>query len=336
MASSQIHETFKELVDQPDKRFQKFFNFYCDVKYDPSVSIDKYIRSGKELIRMANIYFSEQDYLHAFVLYSRHSVLYLDKIRSHPAYAAHDKTELIAINKLIKTVSLPRAEKLKQYIKDLFANEAKEHAAALAEQKKQQASSAAVAAGTDVGSLKAKYISENEQELERMKLEAWQNENAKSAELPSAPSAPSANAHGRPAIDRSLKPSTGTLSNQYNLRVVTLPSETSRKFLDLAQVNTQRNVETCGILAGRLSQNKFAITHCILPKQTGTSETCSTDQEHELCDIIDSNNLITLGWIHTHPSQTAFLSSVDLHTHFGYQLMIPEAIAIVCAPSYNQ
>lgn len=40
--------------------------------------------------------------------------------------------------------------------------------------------------------------------------------------------------------------------------------------------------------------------------------------------------------IHTHPSQTAFLSSVDLHTQLSYQLMLPEAIAIVIAPKYNE
>jgi len=38
----------------------------------------------------------------------------------------------------------------------------------------------------------------------------------------------------------------------------------------------------------------------------------------------------------THPTQTAFLSSVDLHTHSSYQLMLPEAIAIVCAPKHNE
>lgn len=38
----------------------------------------------------------------------------------------------------------------------------------------------------------------------------------------------------------------------------------------------------------------------------------------------------------THPTQTAFLSSVDLHTHCAYQLMMAEAIAIVCAPKYDE
>ena len=38
----------------------------------------------------------------------------------------------------------------------------------------------------------------------------------------------------------------------------------------------------------------------------------------------------------THPTQTAFLSSVDLHTHFPYQRLLHEAVAIVVAPKYKQ
>uniref|UniRef100_A0A3N7FQS5 MPN domain-containing protein n=1 Tax=Populus trichocarpa TaxID=3694 RepID=A0A3N7FQS5_POPTR len=35
----------------------------------------------------------------------------------------------------------------------------------------------------------------------------------------------------------------------------------------------------------------------------------------------------------THPSQSCFMSSIDLHTHFSYQAMVPEAFAIVMAPT---
>jgi len=38
----------------------------------------------------------------------------------------------------------------------------------------------------------------------------------------------------------------------------------------------------------------------------------------------------------THPTQTAFLSSVDQHTHWPYQKLLPEAIAIVCSPKFNE
>ena len=48
---------------------------------------------------------------------------------------------------------------------------------------------------------------------------------------------------------------------------------------------------------------------------------------------VNREGLLTFGWIHTHPTQTCFLSSIDMHTQFSYQIMMPEAIAIVMAPS---
>ena len=44
------------------------------------------------------------------------------------------------------------------------------------------------------------------------------------------------------------------------------------------------------------------------------------------------HNLLTLGWIHTHPQFDIFLSSVDLHNQLGYQQQLAEAIAIVYSP----
>ena len=73
-----------------------------------------------------------------------------------------------------------------------------------------------------------------------------------------------------------------------------------------------------------------------MPKQSGTSDTCAASNEEELLVEQERLALITLGWIHSHPSQRAFLSSVDLHTHAPYQKMLPEAIAIVVAPSAGE
>jgi STAM-binding protein len=55
--------------------------------------------------------------------------------------------------------------------------------------------------------------------------------------------------------------------------------------------------------------------------------------ETDLFDYVDTQGLMVCGWIHTHPTQTCFLSSRDLHTSVGYQVMLPESVAIVCAPS---
>jgi hypothetical protein len=32
-------------------------------------------------------------------------------------------------------------------------------------------------------------------------------------------------------------------------------------------------------------------------------------------------------------AHTGFMSSVDLHTHSGFQRMLPESFAVVCAPN---
>eukprot|EP00262_Sarcandra_glabra_P007403 TRINITY_DN20188_c0_g1_i1.p1 TRINITY_DN20188_c0_g1~~TRINITY_DN20188_c0_g1_i1.p1 ORF type:complete len:513 (-),score=78.66 TRINITY_DN20188_c0_g1_i1:288-1826(-) len=103
-------------------------------------------------------------------------------------------------------------------------------------------------------------------------------------------------------------------------------------FMRVAKSNTDRNLETCGVLAGSLKSRKFYITALIIPKQESTSDTCQTMNEEEIFDVQDKQSLFPLGWIHTHPSQSCFMSSVDLHTHYSYQIMLPEAIAIVMAP----
>ena len=50
---------------------------------------------------------------------------------------------------------------------------------------------------------------------------------------------------------------------------------------------------------------------------------CAAEQalnEEEIFDVQDKRSLYPLGWIHTHPTQTCFLSSVDVHTQCGYQV----------------
>ncbi|ODM17005.1 hypothetical protein SI65_07404 [Aspergillus cristatus] len=129
-----------------------------------------------------------------------------------------------------------------------------------------------------------------------------------------------------------FKPS-AYLENGTPLRTVFLPPDLRKQFLILAASNTRRNLETCGILCGTLISNALFISRLLIPEQTSTSDTCETVNESAIFDYCDSEDLMVLGWIHTHPTQTCFMSSRDLHTHCGYQVMLPESIAIVCAPS---
>lgn len=131
-----------------------------------------------------------------------------------------------------------------------------------------------------------------------------------------------------------FKPS-AYLENGTPLRSVFLPASLRSRFLSLAAPNTRRNLETCGILCGTLVSNALFISRLLIPEQVSTSDTCETTNESAIFEYCDSEDLMMLGWIHTHPTQTCFMSSRDLHTHCGYQVMLPESIAIVCAPSKN-
>ncbi|GMH03955.1 hypothetical protein Nepgr_005794 [Nepenthes gracilis] len=106
-------------------------------------------------------------------------------------------------------------------------------------------------------------------------------------------------------------------------------------FMRLVKCNTVKSLETCGVLAGSLKNRKFYITTLIIPKQDSTSNSCQATNEEEIFEVQDKRSLFPLGWIHTHPTQSCFMSSIDLHTHYSYQIMLPEAVAIVMAPKDN-
>jgi STAM-binding protein len=138
----------------------------------------------------------------------------------------------------------------------------------------------------------------------------------------------------KPPSSFTFRPS-AYLENGSPLRTVFLPTTLRERFLAIAAPNTRNNLETCGVLCGTLISNALFISKVVIPEQESTSDTCETVNEGALFDYCEKEDLMVLGWIHTHPTQTCFMSSRDLHTHCGYQTMMPESIAIVCAPSKN-
>jgi len=121
------------------------------------------------------------------------------------------------------------------------------------------------------------------------------------------------------------------------------PGDLVSKFKQLAAANSNNNIETCGFMFGKMlssqSAQSYTLTHVFIPKQGGTADTCQPTEQGELEMYGFSGEhpeLIQLGWIHTHPSQTAFLSSVDMATQFSCQTLLPEALAIVCSIKYNE
>ncbi|EJD07044.1 Mov34/MPN/PAD-1, partial [Fomitiporia mediterranea MF3/22] len=119
------------------------------------------------------------------------------------------------------------------------------------------------------------------------------------------------------------------------LRTVSFPRAVLPRFLSIAAVNTAKNRETCGLLLGRQRGRKFVVTILLRTKQHWTSDTSNMDEEELMLDLTEKRGLITLGWIHTHPTQSCSMSSVDLHTDSGFQHMLPESFAVVCAPQHT-
>ncbi|KAI0179644.1 hypothetical protein GGR52DRAFT_527848 [Hypoxylon sp. FL1284] len=125
------------------------------------------------------------------------------------------------------------------------------------------------------------------------------------------------------------------LENKEPIRSVFLPSKLRHQFLSIASENTRRGLEMCGILCGTAVNNALFVRCLLIPQQKCTSDTCETENEGAMLEYCMKEDLLMLGWIHTHPTQTCFMSSRDLHTQAGYQVMLPESIAIVCAPRFE-
>jgi STAM-binding protein len=72
-------------------------------------------------------------------------------------------------------------------------------------------------------------------------------------------------------------------------------------FLQIAKLNTEIKIETCAVLAGREEEGYFLISHLIVPRQEGAQDHCYMTDEIQMFEAQIQHNVITLGWIHTHP-----------------------------------
>ena len=124
----------------------------------------------------------------------------------------------------------------------------------------------------------------------------------------------------------------GVVSENINvLREMHIPMRMQEMFLTASRSNTDAHIETCGLLCGRMTIDRLTVTHLLIPRQTGMPESCMMHDEDEVSQYCLQHDIATLGWIHTHPTQASFLSSVDLHTQCTYQSMLHESIAVVCS-----
>ncbi|KAL1441186.1 hypothetical protein MTO96_031234 [Rhipicephalus appendiculatus] len=352
------------------------------VDIDEDIPLKRYFRSGKEMVRMAEVYHKEGDLERTYILYTKYITLFVEKIYKHPAmktppYLIGTKQRrpevftsiscfLIVFSQKLNEV-FPIAEKLKAELLEKYTQEYK----ILLKNKERQEAEEAL-----------QEERRKKEQLERLMYEQQkqfalqQREQQAKMVQPERPETPTPPPGGISPSDvypvllelenggfKALCSSLGTCgcgkegnsscgsehkafaiaqhralyypSNQ-GLRTVVVPGGLFSKFLHLSRQNTEKNIETCAIMAGKFARNQLSITHLLVPKQSGTADSCFTESEEEMLEYQDELGLDTIGWVHTHPTQTAFMSSVDLHTHCSYQLMLPEAVAIVCSPKYEE
>ena len=119
-------------------------------------------------------------------------------------------------------------------------------------------------------------------------------------------------ANGQPQSNFTFRPS-AYLESGEPLRTVFLPPTLRTEFLKYAEPNTRNNLETCGMLCGTLISNALFIQRVVIPEQKSTSDTCETVNENSLFDYCTSEDLLLLGWIHTHPTQTPHIHTNPTH-----------------------
>lgn len=275
--------------------------------FSPTVSFPNWIHVSKTLRYEAKASVHDNNLERAYLLYLRYADLVLNKLPTHPEFAANKGPYSQALKLIPKTIEI--AESIKAELIALYAERAKIEAQKPLPPPRPEPAPV-------------------QQEPPQLELGTNYGEALDSLRKKHAPPQTSrSSTYSYPTILSAAEPE--------GLRPLVFPRGLEARFLAAALPNTKKVLETCGILCGRLQNQAFVITDLVIPFQESTENTCTTLREEVLFDYVDSRNLFILGWIHTHPSQACFMSSVDLHTHSSYQIMLPEAVAAVCAPSHD-
>jgi len=311
-----------------------------------NVPLNRYFRSLPSMAAMGEQKAKERKFEHAYLIQVKMVVLFLKYLKTHPDYANFKLTHKSDIDRARRLCqdALQTAEIVKQQLIKVYAAEAE------------------VAKAT-------REREEHERQAQLMKDQMWQLE-AERRELesqaplePSAPPPPPPPTYeeseevadktfsttATPTVPpRALKPEPVT---DHKLKIIhcakgaalstlspiSVPESLAAQFLKCSSANSQRNIETCGVLFGMMIDSAIELTHVLLPKQKGTHDSCVTTNEEQILEFQEQHSsLIMLGWVHTHPDYNAFLSSVDMHNHYLYQCMMPESIAIVVSPKFNE
>ncbi|CAG5111202.1 Oidioi.mRNA.OKI2018_I69.chr2.g5532.t1.cds [Oikopleura dioica] len=328
--------------------------------FEISAPIIRYFRTMETMNKYQKLFVDQRRFVEAYVLQIKIGVLFLKHVKQHPEFLTFkaSNSSIVSNGRNQAKEALNLAEVTKSKLLDIFAKEK----VAFDETQKRLAAEAEMERAKQ-----EMWVLENERRALEQESSTIDTEGfiPKETSTPvdaadhNLPPPPYQAEQGHPQVpDRSTKPrssSTSTASSSVNSIVpglkiiapsanarsihqkVTVPALLGPEFLKYAFVNSSQNIETIGMLFAKSLQGRFQITTCLLPKQKGTHDSCTTTNEEQIWEFQSQHpELIMLGWIHTHPDYQAFLSSVDMHNQYLYQSLLPEALALVVSPNYKE
>ncbi|XP_073209878.1 AMSH-like protease isoform X2 [Lepidochelys kempii] len=280
----------------PEERVRALSKLACNITINEDITPRRYFRSGVEMERMASVYLEEGNLENAFVLYNKFITLFVEKLPSHRDYQQCSVPEKQDIMKKLKEVAFPRTDELKKDLLKKYNAEYQEYMQdknkckaeflkkleqqrlieaekkRIAQMRQQQLETEQFQFFED--QLKKQELARDQKIKENMVMSEQidgsvlscismhQNNSLSTTFSEKASKSDASVSTGQsPPVNQALKPA-ATLSTVQNqmaeaLRGVVLPTDLCHKFLLLAEANTVRGIETCGILCGKLCQSSL-------------------------------------------------------------------------------
>lgn len=109
------------------------------------------------------------------------------------------------------------------------------------------------------------------------------------------------------------------------------------KFEMISTAFLEENKECLGLLGGTVFEDHIKVSALVIPKQTSnTNISCAMENEVQVDEQLRKRDLKLVGWIHLHPSFSAFFSIIDCKTHFFPQAELNDYLGIVYSPHENK
>ncbi|XP_077699052.1 STAM-binding protein isoform X2 [Canis aureus] len=317
----------------PEDRVRALSQMGSTVEINEDIPPRRYFRSGVEIIRMASIYSEEGNIEHAFILYNKYITLFIEKLPKHRDYKSAVIPEKKDTVKKLKEIAFPKAEELKEELLKRYTKEYIEYN----EEKKREAEELArnMAIQQELEKERQRVAQQKQQQLEQEQFHAFEemirNQELEKERLKIVQEFGKVDPGlGGPLVPDLEKPSPDIFPPAPVASAQ--PADCNTAVRPAKPPVVDRSLKPGALSNSESTPTIDGLRHVVVPERLCPQflqlASANTARGVETCGILCGKL--------THPTQTAFLSSVDLHTHCSYQMMLPESIAIVCSPKFQE